>query len=207
MPDGRVWIMQAGQKHWVATEDLLNRCYGGWSEIQDITQECADSIPTGADAADCGSPLPQSQPQPSPAGRCVIATAAYGSEMAPQVAYMRYVRDNLIGSTPTGRILRDSFNAFYYSWSPPIATAVAASPLLQAIFQFLLQPLVWIVHIAAYVFAAIVASTGNADAASVVAFTAAAAMTLGAYVIPPAVAAQFIVKHARILNGRSRPCF
>jgi hypothetical protein len=33
---------------------------------------------------------------------CIIATVAYGSPMAPEVAYMRYVRDNLIGSTEIG---------------------------------------------------------------------------------------------------------
>ena len=35
----------------------------------------------------------------STATRCVIATAAYGSEMARDVVQMRYVRDNMIGST------------------------------------------------------------------------------------------------------------
>jgi hypothetical protein len=203
--NGRIYIIQGGQKHWIVTEDLLNKCYGGWAGIQDVPGECADSIQSGSDATDCESP-PQPPPE-NPPRRCIIATAAYGSEMVPEVAYMRYVRDQIIGSTPTGKILRDVFNAFYYSWSPPVAEAIAANPLLQAIFRMLLQPLVWIIHIAAYIFAAIAALTGNADAASAVAFMAAAAMTIGAYIIAPAVAVRYIVKHLKNLSRRPGPCF
>jgi hypothetical protein len=126
--------------------------------------------------------------------------------MAPEVAYMRYVRDNLVGSTPVGRILRDAFNAFYYSWSPPIAEAIAASPQLQALFRILLQPLVWIAHATAHTYTVIAASTGSADAASVVAFTAAAAMTIATYIITPALAIRFAMKHTRTLRGLREAC-
>jgi hypothetical protein len=182
-PDGRVWIMQAGQKHWIATEDLLNRCYGGWASVQEITQECADSIPTGADASDC-QPSPQPPQPPPPERRCVIATAAYGSEMAPEVAYMRYVRDNMIGSTQTGRTLVNAFNVFYYSWSPRIAQAIAQSSTLQALFRILLAPLVLIIHVTAWTYITV----GNGAFASVIAFAVAAALSTFAYVILPVLA-------------------
>jgi hypothetical protein len=67
-----------------------------------------------------------SSPQPSVSSpRCIIATAAYGSEIAPDVIYMRYVRDNLIGSTVIGRSIIQAWNTFYYSWSPTIAQVIA----------------------------------------------------------------------------------
>jgi hypothetical protein len=129
--------------------------------------------------------------------RCVIATAAYGSELAPEVVYMRYVRDRLIGSTPTGRTLVASFNVFYYSWSPPLAERIAGNGLLRALFRVLLLPLVGIVHITALTFMGMASMTENADMASVVAFVAAAAMTLTIYVVLPVVGATEVTQAAR----------
>jgi hypothetical protein len=127
---------------------------------------------------------PPVQPPAQPPPRCIIATAAYGSEMAPEVAYMRHVRDNLIASTPTGKTLRDAFNAWYYSWSPPIAQVVSANPVLQAIFRILLQPIVAIVHIAAWTYMSI----GGGDTAAVAAFTIAAILAVAAYIATPTLA-------------------
>jgi hypothetical protein len=123
-------------------------------------------------------------PVSSPA-RCIIATAAYGSEMAPEVVYMRYVRDRLIGSTAVGRALVGTFNAFYYSWSPRLAESISANQFLRVVFPVLLLPLVGIVHAAALAFTIVASMTGNADAASVIAFLAAAAMALAIYVALP----------------------
>jgi hypothetical protein len=125
--------------------------------------------------------------------KCIIATAAYGSEMAPEVAYMRYVRDNLIGSTPTGTRLRDAFNAFYYSWSPPVAAAIAQSSDLQALFRVLLLPIVAIVHATAWIFTTL----GSTDLASAVAFGVAAVLCTIAYVILPVLAVRQAWKRTR----------
>jgi hypothetical protein len=129
----------------------------------------------------------------------VIATAAYGSAMAPDVIYMRYVRDSLIGSTPIGRGLVDGFNAFYYSWSPPLAERISESVLLRAVFRVLLLPLVGIVRVTALTFVGMATMTGNVDAASVVAFVAAATMTLAIYVGLPVLA---VVKLERVISAR-----
>lgn len=119
---------------------------------------------------------------------CVIATAAYGSEMAPEVVYMRFVRDELIGSTPTGRVLVGAFNAFYYSWSPVFAREIAASQVLRAVFRVLLLPLVWIAHATALVFTTLAGMTGNTDLASVLAFLLAAFMAVTVYIALPTLA-------------------
>ena len=116
---------------------------------------------------------------------CIIATAAYGSEMASEVVYMRFVRDKLIGSTSVGSTLVDGFNRFYYSWSPPIAKAIAPNFILRAIFRVLLVPLVWIVHVAAGLYITVVQISGSADIASMIAFLLAAFMSMMCYVALP----------------------
>jgi len=127
----------------------------------------------------------QAPPTTTPGRGCLVATAAYGSEMAPEVVYMRHVRDDLIGSTSAGRMLIAGFNAFYYPWSPVVAETIAGNELLRAVFRILLTPLVWIVHATALVFLAITQIAGGLDAASVVAFLVAALMTIAVYVVLP----------------------
>ena len=60
--------------------------------------------------------------QSNPAKKgCLIATAAYGTELAPQVQILREVRDNVLLSTNSGKSFMSGFNEFYYSFSPTIA--------------------------------------------------------------------------------------
>ena len=54
-------------------------------------------------------------------GGCLIATAAFGSEMAPQVQFLREIRDNTVLQTESGSAFMTGFNQFYYSFSPTIA--------------------------------------------------------------------------------------
>ena len=50
-------------------------------------------------------------------GGCLIATAAYGSEMAPQVQLLREIRDNQLMNTESGSAFMTGFNELYYSFS------------------------------------------------------------------------------------------
>jgi len=143
-------------------------------------------------------------PLTPPSRRCIIATAAYGSEMAPDVVYIRFVRDKLIGSTPTGKALVDAFNAFYYSWSPPIAEGIAGSRTLQATVRTIILPLVWIVHGAALSFGAVLALTGSADLSSVVAFLFAVSVFSLFYVISPVLVGAKLARGIR--RRRRQPC-
>ena len=132
---------------------------------------------------------------------CVIATATYGSAEAPEVQYMRYVRDNLIGSTHIGRVLVDGFNAFYYLWSPSVARAITGNEFLRAVFRVLLVPLIGIVHLAGLTFTSMTMMTGNAELASVVSFFIAALASVVAYVGLPVF---FVMKMERSLRIRRR---
>lgn len=54
-------------------------------------------------------------------GGCLIATATYGSEMAPQVQLLREIRDSKVMSTSLGASFMTGFNQIYYSFSPTVA--------------------------------------------------------------------------------------
>ena len=59
--------------------------------------------------------------QESKGGGCLIATATYGSELAPQVQLLREIRDNNLLNTESGSAFMETFNDIYYSFSPTIA--------------------------------------------------------------------------------------
>ena len=52
-------------------------------------------------------------PESTEGGGCLIATAAYGSEMAPQVQFLREIRDNSVLQTQSGTSFMTAFNSFY----------------------------------------------------------------------------------------------
>ncbi len=54
-------------------------------------------------------------------GGCLIATAAFGSEISPQVQSLRELRDNSLLQTNSGQTFMTGFNEFYYTFSPTIA--------------------------------------------------------------------------------------
>jgi hypothetical protein len=60
-------------------------------------------------------------PAPSDGGGCLIATAAFGSELSPQIQQLREVRDNVVLNTDSGSAFMKIFNEFYYSFSPIVA--------------------------------------------------------------------------------------
>jgi hypothetical protein len=74
-------------------------------------------------------------------GGCLIATAAYGSEMAPQVQFLREIRDNTILQTKSGNVFMTGFNQFYYSFSPVIADYERESPVFKEAVKLTFTPL------------------------------------------------------------------
>jgi hypothetical protein len=74
-------------------------------------------------------------------GGCLIATAAYGSEMAPQVQLLREIRDNQLMNTESGTSFMNTFNDIYYSFSPTIADMQRESPMFKEIVKVGLTPL------------------------------------------------------------------
>ena len=74
-------------------------------------------------------------------GGCLIATAAFGSEMAPQVQFLRELRDNTVLQTESGSAFMTGFNQFYYSFSPYIADYERENPAFKETVKLALTPL------------------------------------------------------------------
>ena len=86
---------------------------------------------------------PAAAPQESSeeGGGCLIATAAYGSELAPQVQMLREIRDNQLMNTESGSAFMTTFNEAYYSFSPYIADLERESPVFKEIVKAGLTPM------------------------------------------------------------------
>lgn len=74
-------------------------------------------------------------------GGCLIATAAYGSEMAPQIQQLRELRDNTVLSTQSGITFMSGFNQFYYSFSPSVADLERENPIFKEMVKVGLTPM------------------------------------------------------------------
>jgi len=84
-------------------------------------------------------------------GGCLIATAAYGSEMAPQVQFLREIRDGKIMTTESGTAFMTGFNQFYYSFSPAVADYERENPMFKEAVKLSLTPLLTSLAILNYV--------------------------------------------------------
>ena len=84
-------------------------------------------------------------------GGCLIATAAYGSEMAPQVQFLREIRDGKIMATESGTAFMTGFNQFYYSFSPAVADYERENPMFKEAVKLSLTPLLTSLAILNYV--------------------------------------------------------
>ncbi|MDA0756769.1 MAG: copper-binding protein [Crenarchaeota archaeon] len=74
-------------------------------------------------------------------GGCLIATAAYGSELAPQVQFLREIRDNTVLQTESGTSFITGFNQFYYSFSPYVADYERENPFFKEMVKVTLTPM------------------------------------------------------------------
>jgi len=74
-------------------------------------------------------------------GGCLIATASYGSELAPQVQQLRELRDNTVLQTETGSAFMVGFNQLYYSFSPIVADYERENPVFKEAVKLAITPL------------------------------------------------------------------
>lgn len=88
------------------------------------------------------------------AGRCLIATATYGSELSPEVQILRDFRDNQILKTAAGSAFMVVFNAWYYSFSPSVAEQLSANAVERTMMKGVLYPLIGILKFSSLIFSA-----------------------------------------------------
>jgi tetratricopeptide (TPR) repeat protein len=80
---------------------------------------------------------------PPKKGMCFVATAAFGSALAPEVVVLSSYRDNVLLKSLMGR----AFVRFYYSTSPPFAWVIAKSSFLRALTRRLfIAPLLCLIR-------------------------------------------------------------
>ena len=72
---------------------------------------------------------------------CLIATAAYGTELAPQVQMLREIRDNTLFSTASGTAFMSGFNTLYYSFAPTVSDWERESPMFKEAVKVMITPM------------------------------------------------------------------
>jgi len=106
----------------------------------------------------------------------------FGSELAPEVKFLRHFRDNFILATFTGRSFYIAFDHFYYSWSPYVASTISNIEPAKAIIKALIYPLIGILKLTAVL--ALPLFEISPEAASVFAGTIASTLIGATYFSP-----------------------
>jgi hypothetical protein len=75
-------------------------------------------------------------------GGCLIATATFGTEFAPQVQQLRELRDNYLLKTESGSAFMSGFNELYYSFSPGIADLERESSIFKEAVKLFITPMI-----------------------------------------------------------------
>lgn len=84
-------------------------------------------------------------------GGCLIATATYGTELAPQVQLLRELRDNKLLNTESGTYFMTTFNDVYYSFSPVIADYERENTIFREMVKVSITPMISSLSILNYV--------------------------------------------------------
>lgn len=82
----------------------------------------------------------------------MIATATFGSELAPEVQLLRSFRDSAILRTAAGSGFMVAFNSWYYSFSPSVAGYLYTHSAERTVMKFVLYPLIGILKVSSMAF-------------------------------------------------------
>ena len=75
-------------------------------------------------------------------GGCLIATATFGSELAPQVQQLREIRDSTLLQTNSGTAFMIGFSQLYYSFSPTIADLERENAVFKEAIKIAITPMI-----------------------------------------------------------------
>lgn len=81
---------------------------------------------------------------------CLIATASFGSELAPQVQMLRETRNHILLQTRSGTTFMTTFNQFYYTFSPTVAEWERQNSFFKEIVKTTITPLIATLSILSY---------------------------------------------------------
>ncbi len=111
------------------------------SHISDSQLNEKEKSPSTMTIIQSNTPDPEPVVDNPQGGGCLIATAVYGSEMAPQVQFLREIRDDKLMSTATGASFMAGFNQLYYTFSPTIADLERENPLFKEAVKLAITPM------------------------------------------------------------------
>jgi hypothetical protein len=131
----------------IKAQERFEQEYGTFEELQQEGKDIIKNIPVEKIEKQ-GEGIIKNIPF---GGGCLIATATYGSELAPQVQQLRELRDNHLLQTEAGTSFMNSFNDFYYSFSPYIADYERENPVFKEIVKIGIAPMITSLSILNYV--------------------------------------------------------
>ena len=120
------------------------------SEINENVIEHLENQKTGSSSSESSNtdiPIDET----SNKGGCLIATATFGSELAPQVQQLRELRDHKLLQTESGSAFMGIFNDFYYSFSPMVADFERENPIFKQTVNIAITPMISSLSILNYV--------------------------------------------------------
>ena len=165
-----------------------------FEQFEDIYQTVLDTFEFTSDAAEAPA-------QNGEDGGCLIATAAYGTEMAAQVQQLRELRDNTVLQTGAGAAFMDAFSRIYYSFSPQIADLEREHPALREAARALLTPMLATLSVLTY-------AEISTDVEMLAYGAAVILANIGIYLAAPALAARSALAYAKAQiqkRRRARP--
>ncbi|MEO9309793.1 MAG: CFI-box-CTERM domain-containing protein [Nitrososphaera sp.] len=123
-------------------------------------------------------------------GGCLVATAAYGTELSPQVQQLRELRDTTIAKTGSGIAFLSTFNSIYYMFSPTIADWERQSPTFREAVKITLTPMLSTLSILNYL-------DIDSESDLVIYGLAIILLNIGMYFVTPAVIISKVSGHLR----------
>ena len=111
-------------------------------ETEMPTVECGPGTVMNADGTCAVAPA-----EVSDQNGCLVATAAYGTELAPAVQKLREIRDGALAGTGSGAAFMYAFNSAYYAFSPAVADLERQSPAFKEAVKIAITPMIYSLQI------------------------------------------------------------
>jgi len=131
----------------IKAQERFEQEYGTFEELQQEGKDIIKNIPVEKIEKQ-GEGIIKNIPF---GGGCLIATATYGSELAPQVQQLRELRDNQLLNTESGSSFISAFNDFYYSFSPIVADYERENLVFKELVKIAITPMISSLSILNYV--------------------------------------------------------
>jgi hypothetical protein len=140
------------------------------------------------------SQIQQDSNNPQDGGGCLVATAAYGSELQQPIQELREFRDNKLSKSPLGFDFLNNFNTLYYSFSPYIADMERENPMFKELVKNTIIPLVYSLSILNHV-------STDTEIETFFWITSILSLNIGLYIIFPMIILWQIKKKSKSLQN------